>query len=118
MRYWKLAVGAALLAANSPSLAQDTGTPAENLDCAIWTSVIVGETDDPEVAQGFGFVMNWFIGLYEGATGTNIDEAMLRRIEEIDDAEFEAIAERCSPRMGAFGNRLSELGRQLHLQGN
>ena len=118
MRYWKLAAGAVSLAIAAPSAAQELGTPAENLDCAIWASVVVGGTDDPEVAQGFGYVMNWFIGLYEGATGTTIDAPMMQRVAEIDDAEFEAIAERCSPRMGTFGARLSALGQQLQAQGN
>ncbi len=118
MRGWKLATGAAMLAMAVPVAAQDLGTPAENLDCAVWASVITGTTDDPEVAQGFGYVMSWFIGLYEGATGTRIDEAMAVRIAQIDDAEFEAIGERCAPRMGAFGTRLGELGRRLQAQGN
>lgn len=107
----------ALLLASLPTVAQ-AATPGENLDCAIWTSVRMDESGDPEVANGLGFTLSWFIGLYEGATGTSIDNAMVARAATMTDAEFGLLDQTCLARMQGFGSRLAELANRLAAQGN
>lgn len=107
----------ALLLAALPNVAH-AATPGENLDCAIWTSVKMDEMTDPEVVNGLGFTLSWFIGLYEGATGTSIDNAMVARAATMTDAEFGLLDATCLSRMEGFGSRLSELANRLAAQGN
>ena len=93
-------------------------TPTENLDCAVWASVTMDTLADADAQQGFGFVMNWFIGLYEGATGRDIDDAMVQRMANMTDAEFDRIGPICLDRMSAYGERLGRLSERLAAQGN
>ena len=118
MRRWTFISAAAGLAFAAPAGAQSLGTQAENLDCAIWASAMAGNMQDPDVAAGFGYVMNWFIGLYEGASGSRIDTAMTARTAQLEDADLVAIEARCAPRMEQYGSRLSVLGEQLQAQGD
>jgi hypothetical protein len=105
---------AALAFATSPVSAQETATPAENLDCALWAANLAGGAEDnSEDFAAFGMIMTWFIGLYEGQVGRDIDEPFAARAQELTDADFETLAERCLPRMAAFGDRLTVLGDSL-----
>lgn len=113
MRMRGLAALTALALVASPAAAQDLGTPAENLDCAIWAAYVAGSNEDSEVQAGFGIVLSWFIGLYEGQTGRRIDDAMAARAAQLTDQDVAAIGERCLPRVEAYGDRLSALGDRL-----
>ena len=109
-----LAALAAIAMVTSPAAAQEVATPAENLDCAIWAANLAGSVEETsEDMAAFGMIMTWFIGLYEGQVGRDIDEPLAARARELTDADFEAIGERCLPRMAAFGNRLTVLGDKL-----
>lgn len=112
----RLLLGPALALAALPAAAQ-AATPAENLDCAIWTSATMDENNDPEVVTGLGYTLSWFIGLYEGATGQSIDDAMVARAVSMTDAEFSKLEPICIKRMQGFGDRLSTLANRLAAQG-
>ena len=111
-----LLMPATLLAA-FPTITQ-AATPEENLDCAVWTSFRMDATTEAEIFNGLGFTLSWFIGLYEGATGTSIDDAMVARSATITDAELRSLDQRCLSLMQGYGNRLSKLGDRLVAQGN
>ena len=107
----------AILLAALPSVAQ-AATSAENLDCAIWTSVTMDENTDPDIVNGLGYALSWFIGLYEGATGKDIDNAMAARVAVMSDADFKKLDGVCIARMQGFGTRLSALAQRLAAQGS
>lgn len=82
-------------------------TPQENLDCALWAFMLLGsELDDPTAELGLAAAAGWFLGLYEGQTGTNSEQAMQDRAKAMSDAEMATIANRCAERMMGFGEQL------------
>ena len=115
----RLALAAALaLAPVAATAAQsDNATPAQNLDCAIWASIVIGNSDDEAVTSGLGMILGYFIGLYEAATGNDIDEAMVARASVITETELEALDTTCSARMVAYGERLGALGSRMQAMG-
>ena len=104
---------AAVALAASPATAQQSATPAENLDCAIWSAYVAGSNEDPEIESAFAIILSWFVGLYEGQTGTTIDEAFAARTVQLEDSDMERIGEACLPRVESYGDRLSVLGNRL-----
>ena len=99
------------IAAATPAFAQSGGTPRENLDCAIWAAVASDElAGDDEAQRGMLFLMNWFIGLYEGATGALIDQPLAVRLPTITSEELDALDSTCGKRAEDYGNRLNALG--------
>ncbi len=111
-----LPIAAAALALAVPTTA-NAATPAQDLDCAIWAALAFGESEDPSEQQAYGFALTWFVGLYEGQTGTQIDDAMSARAATISDADLVAKDPVCRARMKAFGQRLVTLGSQLEAKG-
>ncbi|MFZ1743742.1 MAG: hypothetical protein WAT93_12865 [Pontixanthobacter sp.] len=107
----------AILALGASSIA-NAATPAENLDCAVWTSVMMDQSDDPDATSGLGFTLSWFIGLYEGATGQEIDDAIFVRASNMTSEELDALGPGCLDRMSVFGDRLASLADRLESEGN
>ena len=113
------AAGGIALAVTSPAFAQASGTPKENLDCAIWAAVASDEVaGDEEAQRGMLFLMNWFIGLYEGATGALIDQPLAARLPTITSEELDALDATCGERAEAYGNRLNALGDAVDATGS
>lgn len=110
-----LAAGAALLA--TPAAAQQA-SEQENLDCAVWSAVQVGTATDDSVKNSLSIAVAWFIGLYEGQTGTNIDKAFAARAAELDDAAVAALSDRCVTRFMAFAERLATTGSAMTENGS
>lgn len=104
---------AATPATAQDATAQDIGTPAENLDCAIWAAYMAGTNEDPEAEAAFAIALSWFTGLYEGQTGRSIDEPLVARATQLTDEDILTIGGLCVPRFEAYGNRLSVLGDRL-----
>ena len=113
----RLLAAIALMLAATPAVAQESppqqaaphgqATPQENLDCALWAFMLLGsELDDPTAELGLAGAAGWFLGLYEGQTGTNSEQAMQDRAKAMSDAEMAAIADRCAERMTGFGEQL------------
>jgi hypothetical protein len=96
----------------APAAAQQA-TPQENLDCAVWAAYKIGVSQDDTVKNALSIAVAWFIGQYEGQTGTVIDAAMAARARELDAAGVDRLTDTCVGRFGAFGDRLSSLGAQL-----
>ena len=110
MRLPLAAIAGVALTAASPLFAQ-TGTPRENLDCAIWAAVASDElAGDDEAQRGMLFLMNWFIGLYEGATGALIDQPLAARLPTITSEDLDALDGTCGKRAEEYGDRLNALG--------
>ncbi|MBV7260109.1 hypothetical protein [Erythrobacter crassostreae] len=95
----------------SPVAAQESApveqaSAQQNLDCAIWASYQTGTLPEKEQKDAFAIALAWFIGLYEGETGTKIDDAMVERTAELDRATLLSFTPSCLERFGAFGERL------------
>ncbi|WP_156443341.1 hypothetical protein [Erythrobacter sp. CCH5-A1] len=104
------AAGGAMLAC--PAVAK-TATPQDNLDCAIWATYRIGIAAEDEERNGLMLATAWFSGLYEGQTGTTIDEAMIARSRALTPAQIEAFEPACLARFGDFGNRFTAIGERL-----
>ncbi|GEM_PF-2031490 len=120
------AVTLALAAAPVASSAQASALiePLEAKQCAVWASVMSSQVEDPQTQQAMLFAVNYFVGHYEGATGTGIgdleDEQALIEVA----SQLPAYSEICAGHMEAFGNRmiswgqfLSALGAKMEQQG-
>jgi hypothetical protein len=95
-----------------PAVAK-TATPQDNLDCAIWATYRIGIAAEDEERNGLMLATAWFSGLYEGQTGTTIDEAMIARSRALTPAQIEAFEPACLARFGDFGNRFTAIGERL-----
>ncbi len=76
----------------------------------MWSAIMASQQANADGERSFSFVMTWFVGLYEGASGrkfdsvasaTDIEKAMGRM------AELNGI---CVPLMQDFGERLQSWG--------
>jgi len=95
---------ACLLLAAPVAAKQDT--PRENLDCAVWAAYQLGDAQDEGTESGLAIAMAWFIGLYEGQTGHDIDGALAQRVVQIDEDHVAALTDPCVNRFSKFGVRL------------
>lgn len=109
---------AALLVIFSSPAAAAAPTSEENLDCAVWASIVIGTSEDEAVRNGVGFVLGYFIGLYEGATGRDIDAALEFRAAAITPEELQAINDKCAERMAVYGERMGALGQRMIARGD
>lgn len=108
----KILIPAIALAVAVPASAQQP-TAEQNVDCAIWASYAIGSSEDEKAKGGLSIALAWFIGLYEGQTGQNIDNAMAARTMEMKEADINGLAAPCVARFQAFGARLSGLADRL-----
>ena len=102
MRYIVIALVAALVAI-TPAGAQRNVTPQQHLDCAAWAAVLGSSVANDSDRVGAAAMLAWFIGLYEGATGEPIDEALSARLAPLKPEQMEGMAASCGPRAIAFG---------------
>ena len=116
MRHWKLFTLGAVLVPGA-AFAQDSriaaaGTAEQDLQCAAWAAYIVGTNDDPDVKQGFGYAMTYFVGLYEGKSGKDFPGPMIATAQTLDNdpSLVEALNPVCIPRTKDIGQRLSDFG--------
>lgn len=107
----------ALMLAAAPAVAQEQAptqaTPQENLDCALWAFMLLGSDIEASAEVGLSGAAGWFLGLYEGQTGTNSEQAMRDREKTLSDTELEAISGRCAERMTGFGDQLLRVAEAL-----
>jgi hypothetical protein len=113
MRLLLAAVAAASLVVATPLAAEPAATPEQNLDCAAWSAVLGGSAKGAEEKAGVAGMLAWFIGLYEGATGSSIDDALTARIAKLTPQDIKDINVSCATRSIGFGNRLVELGKRI-----
>jgi len=111
-----LAAAAGLVLA-TPAAAQQQATEQENLDCAIWATYNLGMAGNEAMQSGLAVAVAWFIGLYEGQAGKNIDAAMAARTAEMDEAMINALTMPCSGRFLDFADRVSKRGKGLRAGG-
>ena len=112
--------GAAPLAAEVPDKAASAPaviTPADDLACAAWSAVVVGNLKDGEIKQGLSFSMVWFIGRWEAATGQKIEQGLTKDYIVKLTPELGRIGPGCADRMGDFGARMQGLGKSLQAAG-
>ncbi len=97
--------------------AQNADSAEDDLDCALFTAIEAGKTNDTETRNGILFSMLYFIGRWEGATGRKIEVVMTERA--ITDAALRSdeLAGKCASKMMEFGNRLDKLGSRLEKAG-
>lgn len=88
------------------SAATAKATPAENVDCAISLSYLVGTSQDEKVSAGLSIGLAWFVGLYEGQTGKDINAALKARSEALTPDQLKGFHRPCIDRMVNFANRL------------
>jgi hypothetical protein len=112
MRKIILPVTALLLLTTGPVSAEGV-SEQESLDCAIWSSFMVGRIEDANSKMGLASVMGWFIGQYEGMTQHTIDDAMVARSAEMTAQEMDTIGKTCLPLMKDYGARLVATGKRL-----
>lgn len=111
---------AAALVAVVPAAAQAATAkvnPTEDLNCAIWAANVSGNSEDPEITNGFGLIMTWFIGRWEGATGRKFEEGMTPEYIVSITPRLDQIGEQCITRMVDFGDRMSAWGSKLEKAG-
>ncbi|ANK13738.1 hypothetical protein A9D12_13150 [Erythrobacter neustonensis] len=111
-----LAASAGLLAVHPA--AASAATAGENLDCAMWAAYRINDAQDDAERNALMIAMALFVGLYEGQTGKNVDEAMVARARELDESQFDVLEEPCSARLDSFADRLEALGRRLGASGH
>ncbi len=76
----------------------------------MWSAIMASQQANADDEKSFSFVMTWFVGLYEGASGRKFDgSATERDIAEAQDhmPELNGI---CVPLMQDFGERLQTWG--------
>lgn len=111
--------GATPLAAETPAKASSAPaviTPDDDLACAAWSAVVVGNMKDGEIKQGLSFSMVWFIGRWEAATGQKIEQGLTRDYIVKLTPELGRIGSGCADRMGDFGARMQGLGKSLQAE--
>ncbi|MBK6800841.1 hypothetical protein [Novosphingobium sp.] len=113
-------VTAAALAAfglAAPAMAQSADSAEDDLDCALFTALEAGKTNDAETRNGILYSMLYFIGRWEGATGRKIEVVMTERALTDAAARSDTLAGKCAARMMDFGDRLDKLGSRLEKAG-
>jgi hypothetical protein len=104
---------AALLVASVPTSAQETATPQQNLDCAVWAAGILGEAKTAEESKGPSIIFAWFIGLYEAGSGKTIEGPLVARLAQMGPAERSKLNQTCGERSLDFGRRLTQMSERL-----
>ena len=117
LRAISLALAVALGSVSVASLAQnETGpasaTPEQDIQCALWASVISGSSEDEQVKEAYAYALNFFLGRYEAASGEDFRPAMTAAAEaaDADFALLEAQDEPCSARWEEYLERLDQWG--------
>ena len=115
----RIALGAAALAfsLSAAAIAQPAATPADDLDCAMFTAIQAGQTEDAEARTGIIYSMLWFIGRWEGATNLKIDDVMTEQALAGAIPRTQELAGKCAARMMDFGERLGKMGDRLEKAG-
>jgi hypothetical protein len=88
-------------------------TPEDDLDCAMFVSVVLGSLGDNATAEDMsGLIsgMTYFVGRYEAVSGDDVDTAMPARYPIFAQNDFENYRTMCSDRMIAIGTRLEVAG--------
>lgn len=116
-RWFFAAAALASVHTAAPAAASDSATPAQDLDCAIWASMVAGSTTDKDALVGIASIMGYFIGRYETAVGDDIDEAMMARTPQVAAGDLTGLQTTCQARMLRFGQRLVALGDRMQALG-
>jgi hypothetical protein len=110
----KLAIAALALTVTAPAIAADANSSAEDdLRCAIWAGHVAGSTDDEKTKQGVGFILTYFIGRYEGASGRRFEDGATVDYVASVVPQLGSLQETCKVRMQSFGQRLIAWGEHL-----
>ena len=113
-------IGAAALVAfglGTAARAQSGDGAEDDLDCALFTAIEAGKTDDAETRNGIIFSMLYFIGRWEGTTGRRIEVVMTERALTDAARRSTQLTDKCATKMMDFGNRLDKLGSRLEKAG-
>ena len=108
MKRTALALGLIASVALSAPAAQAQGATNPDLRCAAWAMLAGAQEQDEGKKNALGFMMTYFMGRYEQATGNKVQtqitpqtmESILGNIEEANTA--------CGPRANDFGQRLQQ----------
>lgn len=130
MKRFAFALGAAAAMVAVPAVAVDDAvqdqvaeeaapTPNDDIKCAVWAAFIIGTNEEEEVKAGYSPTMAYFLGRYEGATGKQFAEEMVRVTRELDEdvTKLVALDDVCPARMADFGDRLSSMGGEMTSEG-
>ena len=108
MKRTALALGLVASAALSAPAAQAQGATNPDLRCAAWAMLASAQEQDEGRKNALGFMMAYFIGRYEQATGGKVEaqitpQTMENLLGDVDEANNV-----CAPRATDFGQRIQK----------
>ena len=108
MKKTALALGLIASAALSVPAAQAQGTTNPDLRCAAWAMLAGAQEQDEGKKNALGFMMAYFIGRYEQASGGEIQAQITPQTMEDVLGDIDEANAACGPRANDFGQRLQQ----------
>ena len=108
MKKTALALGLIASAALSVPAAQAQGTTNPDLRCAAWAMLAGAQEQDEGKKNALGFMMAYFIGRYEQASGGKIQAQITPQTMEDVLGDIDEANAACGPRANDFGQRLQQ----------
>ncbi|QNE06102.1 hypothetical protein [Croceicoccus marinus] len=108
MKKTALALGLIASAALSVPAAQAQGTTNPDLRCAAWAMLAGAQEQDEGKKNALGFMMAYFIGRYEQASGGKIQMQITPQTMEDVLGDIDEANAVCGPRANDFGQRLQQ----------
>ena len=106
-----LSLAPSVASAQAVAGAQAAADPS--LRCAAWAAIQAGQATEDESKNAFTYVLTWFIGRYEGATGKRFDEVLTAGDVEKYGRDMDKLNQLCLPLMLSIGDRMESWGAKM-----
>jgi hypothetical protein len=97
--------------------AQSGPSAEDDLDCALLSAVEASKSDDATGRKGMFYMMFYFSGRWEGATGRKFEVAMTERALADAEQRTKALTDKCYARAADFRDRMKELAPRIKKAG-
>ena len=106
-----LSLAPSVASAQAVAGAQAAADPS--LRCAAWAAIQAGQATEDGSKNAFTYVLTWFIGRYEGATGRRFDEVLTAGDVEKYGRDMDKLNQLCLPLMLSIGDRMESWGAKM-----
>lgn len=106
-----------LLATAVPATAQTALTAEEELQCGLLFAAIGGQAKDESAKAGFGFILSYFLGRYEGRTGKSFEQGATPEVAIKAMVSASTLGPRCQAAAQSMAERAKTMGKVMQEQG-